>query len=90
MPFNRCNNRLTVRVCIYHCEKFNSLLSLRAYSSLSNVNECLGGLPMSPTGLAKQIAGRESPQDWSLRMGIDVRSYTLWHVNLKTASIETI
>ena len=45
---------------------------------------------MAPTCLARQAAGRESLQDWLVRLGIDVRSYILWYVELKTAWIEAI
>ena len=39
---------------------------------LFGVHQCLGGLQMVLTCPARQTAGRESPQDWLVRLGIDI------------------
>ena len=46
-----------------------------SFTGLSGVHGCLGGLKMAPTFLARQIDGRESLQDWLVRLGIDVATF---------------
>ena len=62
-----------------------SALTEASFTGLSGVHGCSGGLLMAPTCPAKQTAGRESLQDWLVRLDIDVRSYILICVELKTA-----
>ena len=46
-----------------------------SFTGLSGIHKCLGGLQMAPTCPARQTASRESPQDWLVRLGIDVATF---------------
>ena len=52
-----------------------STFTKASFTDLSGINGCLGGLLVAPTCLARQTAGRESPQDWLVRLGIDVATF---------------
>ena len=45
------------------------------FTDLSGIHGCLGGLLMAPTCPARQTAGRESLQDWLVRLGMDVATF---------------
>ena len=71
-PCNRYNNRLTVHA--YTIAK--SLLTVCFYWGL--ILEpvwCPSMLRWSTTCLASQTAGKESPQDWLVRLDIDVATF---------------
>ena len=46
-----------------------------SFTRLHGVNGCSGGLLMATTCLARKTDGRESPQDWLVRLGIDVATF---------------
>ena len=46
-----------------------------SFTGLSGVHGCSGGLLMASTCPARQADGRESPQDWLVRLGIDVATF---------------
>ena len=46
-----------------------------SFMGLSGVHGCSGGLLMAPTCPARQTDGRESLQDWPVRLGIDVATF---------------
>ena len=46
-----------------------------SFTGLSGIHGCLGGLLMAPTFPARQTDGRESLQDWLVRLGIDVATF---------------
>ena len=43
-----------------------------SFTGLSDIHWCSGGLYKAQTCLTKQTAGRELPQDWLVRLGINV------------------
>ena len=49
-----------------------------SFTGLSGIHGCSGGLLMASACPARQTDGRESPQDWLVRLGIDVA--TFWDV----------
>ena len=46
-----------------------------SFTGLSGVHGCLGGLLMASARPARQTDGRESPQDWLVRLGINVATF---------------
>ena len=46
-----------------------------SFMGLSGVHGCSGGLLMASACPARQTDGRESPQDWLVRLGIDVATF---------------
>ena len=46
-----------------------------SFTGLCGVHGCSGGLSVAPTCLARQTDGRESLQDWLVRLGIDVATF---------------
>ena len=52
-----------------------SAFTAASFMGLSGVHWCSGGLQMAPTYPARQTASRESPQDWMVRLGIDVATF---------------
>ena len=88
-PFDRYNNRLTVyayiiakssTVCFYWCLIHGPVWHpwvLRWSENDSNL-------------LSRQTASWELPQDWLVRLGIDVATFCDTYVELKTAWVETI
>ena len=64
--------------CTYHCQKFINLLLLRPYSwsCLTSVG-ALQWLVNGSNLPGEQTDVRELPQDWLVRLGIDVARYIL-------------
>ena len=46
-----------------------------SFTGLSGIHGCSGGLLMASTCPARQTGGRESPQGWLVRLGIDVATF---------------
>ena len=46
-----------------------------SFTGLSGVHGCSGGLLMASACPARQTDGRESPQDWLVRLGINVATF---------------
>ena len=46
-----------------------------SFAGLSGVHGCSGGLLMASALPARQTDGRESPQDWLVRLGINVATF---------------
>ena len=46
-----------------------------SFTGLSGVHGCSGGLLMASAFPARQTDGKESPQDWLVRLGIDVATF---------------
>ena len=46
-----------------------------SFTGLSGIHGCSGGLLMAPTCPARQRNSRESPQDWLVRLDIDVATF---------------
>ena len=46
-----------------------------SFTGLSGVHGCSGGLLMASAFPARQTDGRESPQDWLVRLGIDLATF---------------
>ena len=46
-----------------------------SFTGLSGVHGCSGGLLMASACPARQTDGRESPQDWLVRLGIDLATF---------------
>ena len=41
-----------------------------SFSSLFDINECLGGLQMAPSSLGKQTVDCESPHNWLMHLSM--------------------
>ena len=46
-----------------------------SFTGLSGIHGCSGGLLMAPSCPARQTDGREMPQDWLVRLGIDIATF---------------
>ena len=46
-----------------------------SFTGLSGIHGCSGGLLMASACPARQTDGRESPQDWLMRLGINVATF---------------
>ena len=67
------NNRLTVYVCTI-AKNLTVCFTKAFIFSLSNVRKCPGSLQMASSCPEKQMAGRESPHDWS----VDLATFCDW------------
>ena len=47
---------------------------------------CLHDIHVAPSCLYKLTISRELPPDWPVKLGIDLTSYMLWYMELKTTS----
>ena len=52
-----------------------SAFTKASFTGLSGIHGCSGGLQMAPTCPARRTAGRESLQDWLVRLGINVATF---------------
>ena len=50
-----------------------------SFFSLPDIHQCPGGLQLAPSCLDQQTAGRESPHNWLVRLGMNLATFcNMW------------